>query len=195
MPSIRAAAHLALLHKKADEMQRADLLRQSTTGMVPQQAEAPQMQEPEDPRLQQAEARLKESKVAQKEAKADGGDVAVATERQKAELSKEKLMLMEQQAENERMKLEIEGKKLEQEKQDIAQQEQQREAEMAAAAQQAEGAGMPQPENPMQQAALQQQQQALPKIAGSAPYYFGLPNLYSLNMFQSPARIGDTNRR
>jgi len=154
-------------------------------------------EEPVDPRLQQAEARLAESKIAQKEAKADGGDVAVATEQQKSELSKEKLMLMEQQAENERMKLEIEGKKLEQEKQQIAEEEQQRQAEAQAAAQQAEGAGMPEPNNPMQQAAMQQPQQqpALPKIAGAAPYYFGLPNLYSLNMFQSPARIGDATRR
>jgi len=184
MPPTQAAAHLAL-HKKADEMQRADFLRQSTTGMVPQE-------EPVDPRMQQAESRLDESKIAQKEAKADGGDVAVATERQKSELSKEKLMLMQQQAENERMKLEIEGKKLEQEKQQIEQEEQQRQAEAAAAAQQAEGAGVPEPGNPMQQAAMQQPQQepALPKIAGAAPYYFGLPNLYSLNMFQSPARIG-----
>jgi hypothetical protein len=148
----RAALKLAILRKNANEMQLPDLLRQSTGEVV-------EPEETEDPRMQQAKARLDEAKIAQQEAKADGSDVAVATERQKAELAREKLLIEEQRAENEQ-------------------------AEAIAAQQQAEMAP-PQPDNAMQQAAMQQ---PMPKIAGAAPHYFGLPNIYSLKMFQSPLR-------
>jgi hypothetical protein len=158
----RAALQLAILRKNANEMQLPDLLRQSTGEVV-------EPEETEDPRMQQAKARLDEAKIA---------------EQQKAELAREKLLIEEQRAENERLKLELEGHKLEKEKEDIAQEEEQRQAEAMAAQQQAE-AQPPQPDNAIQQAALQQ---TMPKIAGAAPYYFGLPNIYSLKMFQSPLR-------
>jgi hypothetical protein len=74
---------------------------------------------------------------------------------------------------------EAEQKRMEDAQAMQAQQEQQQMQEMAAAAQ---------PANLMQQAAMQQ------KVAGAAPYYFGIPNLYSLKMFQSPLRVGGSRR-
>ncbi len=186
MKDMRAAIKVALLRKTANEMQLPDLLRQSSGDVV-------EPEEVEDPRKKQVEARLAEAKIAKQEAKADGGDVDVATERQKAELSKEKLMIEEQRAENERLKLELEGHKLVREKEDLAKEEEQRQAEAMAMQQQQQQSEIPQPEpsNAMQQAAIDlQNQQGMPKVAGAAPYYFGLPNIYSLKMFSSPLRRG-----
>jgi hypothetical protein len=187
MKDMRAAIKVALLRKTANEMQLPDLLRQSSGSTV-------DLEETEDPRVAQVEARLAEAKIAKQEAKADGGDVDVATERQKAELSKEKLMIEEKRAENERLKLELEGHKLVREKEDLAQEEDQRQAEAVAMQQQQQQADMPQPDagNAMQQAAMDlQNQQGMPKVAGAAPYFFGLPSIYSLKMFESPLRRGD----
>jgi hypothetical protein len=180
MKDIRAAAKLAILRKNASEMQLPDLLKQSTGEVV-------DLENAEDPRMQQAKARLDEAKIAQQEAKADNSDVAVATEQQKAELAKEQLMIEEQRAENERKKLELEGHKLDKEREDLMQEDQQRQQEAMMAQQQAE-MQQAMPDNAMQQASIDMR-----KVAGAAPFYFGLPNLYSLKMFESPLRPVTTN--